>query len=452
MSKESSADSSPPREKPERLMSLDAYRGFIMIAMASAALGFTQVVAKFKKQAEAAETEWTGTTRWAWESLAYQFDHVAWTGCSFWDLIQPSFMFMVGVAMPFSLARREQLGQNERARFLHVLWRSLLLVVLGVFLSSNGSPLTNFTFVNVLTQIGLGYPFLYLLCNRSWRVQLGVALILLVGYWAWFATYTIPKSDLEQVSQAIRELKKKDEAEWTQFEGFAAHWNKHTNAAAAVDRTLLNWFPRKEEAWYGKKFWVNDGGYQTFNFIPSLATMIFGLLAGHLLRSQRNDYEKLGWLLKASAICFSLALAVDTTIWPISVPGCTWTLCPSVKRIWTPMWAVFSSGWTFLFLAAFYWMIDIRKWRWWAWPCVVVGMNSIAMYYMSQTMKPWVRSQLKTHLATVDSCLGWDQGIVYHVFDTERYVYAAIWEKVAVLLVFWLVCFWMYRRKIFLKI
>lgn len=441
-----------PATKPERLMSLDAYRGFIMLAMASAALGFKPVFERFKQEAEKSGTEWTGIGRWCWEALAYQFEHVPWAGCGFWDLIQPSFMFMVGVALPFSIARRKQEGQSEGRRFLHVLWRSFLLIALGVFLSSNGSPLTNFTFVNVLTQIGLGYPFLYLLCRKSLRVQLGVAIVILLGYWSWFATYTTPAAEFEQVTQAIRELKKKDETEWTQFTGFASHWNKHTNAAAAVDHTLLNMFPRKEDKWYDRKFWVNDGGYQTLNFIPSLATMILGLMAGTILRSSRSDREKLLWLLKASGICFLVVLPIDTTIWPFSIPGCTWSLCPSVKRIWTPTWAVFSSGWTYLMLAGFYWTIDIRKWRWWAFPCVVVGMNSIAMYCMSQTLKPWVRDTLKTHLATLDAGCGCEKGIVYHVFDMKNYAYAAIWEKVAVLFVFWLVCFWMYRRKIFLKI
>src|SRR3954468_6508526 len=99
--------------KPQRLMSLDAYRGFIMLAMASSALGFTQVFSRMKGEAEKAGISWTGPSRWFWENLSYQFDHVAWGGCAFWDLIQPSFMFMVGVALPFSVARRETEGQGS---------------------------------------------------------------------------------------------------------------------------------------------------------------------------------------------------------------------------------------------------------------------------------------------------------------------------------------------------
>ena len=438
-------------EKPQRLMSLDAYRGFIMLAMASAGLGFTQVVKRLQESATERGVAWDGWGKWFWESLAYQFDHVAWTGCGFWDLIQPSFMFMVGVAMPFSDSRRAQAGQSPARRFAHVMWRALMLIGLGVFLSSNGEPLTIFTFVNVLTQIGLGYVFLYLLSARSFRTQLTAAIVILVGYWAWFALVTIPPDELSPLTQAIEHLDKKHDQRVDQFTGFAAHWNKHTNATAAVDRVLLNQFPRKEEAWEGRKFWYNSGGYQTLNFVPSLATMIFGLLAGGVLRGPRTDQEKLKWLLLAGGLCFAVVLAIDTTIWPVSIPGFSWSLCPSVKRIWSPTWAVFSTGWTFWMLAAFYWSIDIRGWRAWSWPLVVVGMNSITMYCLSQLLKPWLGRTLKTHLTTLTGVGSEDSGLLFFLFS-DKFVYAPIFERLAVLFLLWLVCLWLYRQKIFVRI
>ncbi len=238
--------------RPQRLLSLDAYRGFIMLAMASSALGFVQVARKADVMEKFAETKWDGAWRWMWESLAYQFDHVAWTGCAFWDLIQPSFMFMVGVAVPFSNARRIHDGHSHVLRFVHVLWRSLVLVLLGVFLSSNGAKLTNFTFVNVLSQIGLGYPILYLVSEKTGRrenvrgwlaMQFGVVCLLLVGYAAWFVNYSLPEEEWAPLHDALVAAKK-PETEWTQFTGIAKPWNKHVNAAAAVDRKLLNMFPR----------------------------------------------------------------------------------------------------------------------------------------------------------------------------------------------------------------
>ncbi|MFM9965984.1 MAG: acyltransferase family protein, partial [Planctomycetaceae bacterium] len=438
-----------------RLMSIDAYRGFVMLAMAASGFGFS-VLAKPENMQKIAESGVPIPT-WLLRMLAYQFDHVAWTGCGFWDLIQPSFMFLVGVAVPFSYSRRASEGQSPTAQFGHVLWRSFVLVALGVFLSSNGSPQTNFTFVNVLSQIGLGYPVLYLLRDRSLRAQFAATAIILVGYWAWFANYSIPPAQFADVQAAITERHPKllkphaqPELEWTQFRGFGAHWNKHVNAAADVDRKLLNQLPREGEPFRGQKFWVNEGGYQTLNFIPSLATMLLGLMAGVVLRSTQADGAKVSWLLKAGVICFGVSMALDTSIWPVAIPNCDWHLAPIVKRIWSPGWAVFSSGWTFWMLAAFYWVIDIRKWRAWSWPLMIVGMNSIAMYVMAQLMKPWIGSSLKTHLTTLDALLGWKSGITETLFGDNPF--ATPLGHAARLLGLWLSCVWLYRRKIFVRV
>lgn len=376
----------------QRVMSIDAFRGFVMLAMASSGLGF----ATLAKPENVQKLTDAGVTIPAWllNFLAYQFDHVEWSGCSFWDLIQPSFMFLVGVALPFSYSRRASEGHSAAAQFRHVLWRSFVLVALGVFLSSNWSKQTDFTFVNVLSQIGLGYPVLYLLRERSLRAQFAVTAIILVSYWGWFANYTIPSAQRDDLHAVLVErspniLKdvKRPELECSQFDGFGSHWNKHVNAAAEVDRKLLNLFPREGEPFQGQKFWINRGGYQTLNFIPSIATMLLGLMAGTVLRSSQLDGEKVRWLLKAGAICFGVSMALDTSIWPIAIPKCDWHFAPIVKRIWSPGWAVFSSGWTFWMLAAFYWVIDMRQWRRWSWPLMIVGMNSIAMYVMAQLIK-----------------------------------------------------------------
>src|SRR5437870_2477286 len=119
--------------RDERLVSLDAYRGFVMLLMASGGLGIATVAAHFSQSR-------------VWSFLGHQFRHVEWRGCSLWDLIQPSFMFMVGVALPFSLASRRARGQSLMRMALHTLWRSLVLIALGIFLRSIGRSQTNFTF------------------------------------------------------------------------------------------------------------------------------------------------------------------------------------------------------------------------------------------------------------------------------------------------------------------
>src|SRR5262245_26231527 len=132
----------------DRILAVDAYRGFVMLAMVSGGLGFTEVVKAYPEST-------------FWRALAHQFSHVAWGGCTFWDLIQPSFMFLVGVSMPFSYAARNERGDPWWQAAGHAFLRSLILVALGVILYSSGDS-TNFIFKNVLAQIGLGYFFVFL--------------------------------------------------------------------------------------------------------------------------------------------------------------------------------------------------------------------------------------------------------------------------------------------------
>src|SRR5262245_50323325 len=134
-----------PREEKQdflrqRLHSLDAYRGLIMVTLAFVGFGLAATAKNHLKAEGPSEI---------WEEVLYQFDHVQWTGCAYWDLIQPSFMFMVGVAAAFSYRKRLEGGQSDLRVFLHVLWRSLILVFLGIFLISNNQETTNWSLMNV---------------------------------------------------------------------------------------------------------------------------------------------------------------------------------------------------------------------------------------------------------------------------------------------------------------
>lgn len=387
----------------DRLLSLDAYRGFIMLAMASRGLRIPQVAREHFPNHS------------AWQFLAGQLDHVVWRGCCFWDLIQPSFMFMVGVSMAWSYEKRRELGHSFRRMLGHAAWRSVVLVLLGIFLVSNGSTRTDFTFVNVLTQIGLGYTFLFLLWNRPWAVQLGVALLILVGYWAAFYVYPVPKPDYDYSHVGI-------DANWSHLTGNAAHWDKNTNFASAVDERLLNWFPRE------KPFAFNVGGYQTLNFVPSLATMIFGLLAGGLMRGSQRNSTKFWLLLLAGGTLLWAGFGLDR-----------YGICPSVKRIWTPAWTLYSSGWTFLMLGAFYGLFDLTGWQRIAVPLAVVGINSILVYCLAQVSWNWILASMRTHLGQS----------IFQVFGAK---YEPIVESASALFVIWLICVWLYRRRLFFKI
>lgn len=429
-----------------RLMSLDAYRGFIMLFMASGGLAIPGVVRALYPTPEALDAHPV------WKFLAFHTDHVAWEGGSLWDMIQPAFMFMVGVALPYSFASRQAKGQSLPKIYFHAALRSLILIALGVFLSSNGSRQTQFTFVNVLSQIGLGYFFMYFLVNRGRLVQSAVLGAILVGYGLWFYLYPLPpQADFNYVDAGVFELQP-----W--HEGAFAHWDKNTNAAATFDEWFLNQFPQPLRAsptlsvqmgllapppagpWSALPFahlqpriahayFNNSGGYQTLNFLPSLATMILGLMAGELLRSMAyNNIEKLIRLAFAGFVLLVAGMILGALV------------CPAVKRIWTPTWVLYSGGYVFLMLAAFYLVIDIWGFQRWAWPLVVVGMNSIAMYIMAQLIKGWTGSTLKTHLG---------QSFFADWFTAD---FAPIAQSAAVLFALWLMCVWLYRQKIFVRI
>ena len=392
---------SPASETPSRLTSLDAFRGTIMLYMASHGFGITQV-------AQTLKNSW-------WQQLAWWFDHVTWAGCSTWDLIQPCFMFMVGVAVPFSYARRSGQGHSFGKQISHALARAIMLILLAVFLTSGVATGTRWEFTNVLGQIGLGYPFLFFLLNRRFAVQLGVTAAILAGYWLFFALHPLPAAGFDFASVGVTPA---DISGGAVFGGFFGHWSKNMNPAATFDVWFLNLFPRNTP------FVFNKGGYATLNFVPALATMIIGLICGELLRSPRTSREKIRALLIAGVALLAASLLAG------------WTVCPIVKRIWTPSWALFSGGWAVLLLTAFYWVIDVAGWKKWPGFLVVVGMNSIAIYLMSQLMRPWVNDTFRTHLGP----------------DVFKGTYGPVLQSCLTLLLFWLICLWMYRRKIFLRV
>jgi predicted acyltransferase len=394
-----------PTSPPQRLASIDAYRGLVMFLMMAEVLRLCTVAKALP-----------GST--FWQFLCHHQSHAEWVGCSLHDLIQPGFSFLVGVALPFSIASRRGRGQSFAGMALHALWRALILVVLGIFLRSIGRPQTYFTLEDTLTQIGLGYFFLFLLGFRSTRWQWVAFGLLMIGFWAAFARYPLPGADFDYAKVGVS-------ADWLQqhgLRGFAAHWQKNSNLAWAFDTWFLNLFPRE------KPFEFNGGGYATLSFIPTLGTMVLGLVAGGVLRSERAPGAKARWLVLAGGLGLACGAALD------------WAgLCPLVKRIWTPGWTIYSGGWCFLMLAGFYALIDIGQRRAWAFPLVVIGMNSIAAYCMDWLFAGFIGAALKRHLSD-------------GFFKMFGEAYEPLVLGAGVLLALWLILFWMYRRKLFLRI
>lgn len=410
-----------------RLLSLDAYRGLIMVALAFNGFGLARTAsARLEKLPDSQ----------LWQTIKYQFSHVEWVGCAFWDMIQPSFMFMVGVSMAYSYVKRQARGDAWSQMFLHALTRSVILILLGVFLSSTGSETrtTNWAFMNVLTQIGLGYTFLFLMWRRPVTVQaVGVGLLLGVTWYA-YTSFKTEGVDLQSGNEAVG-----IKAEWAQKElsGIDPVWHKNANFGHAVDVKLLNWFPRDLD----KPFEFNSGGYQTFNFIPSLATMLIGLICGELIRSGSSDSRKLVILTVIGLSGVLLGLAMQQAGYPM------------VKRIWTPTWALFSTGICCLVLAALYAVIDVAGWRSWSYFLVVVGMNSLAIYMMGQLLRGWTSGRLQVHIGQpILDYIGPAKIAKIHEKFPSLDDFTPMLNDISVGLVFWLVCFWMAKQRIFIRV
>jgi predicted acyltransferase len=386
-----------------RLASLDAYRGFVMLLMMAEVLELSDVSRALPDSG-------------FWRFLSWHQSHVEWIGCSLHDLIQPSFSFLVGAALPFSLISRQRKGETKDQMVAHAFRRALILILLGIFLRSVGRPMTYFTFEDTLTQIGLGYGFLFLLGWHSVRVQWLALAVVLFGYWLAFAFYPAPPAGFDTTTVGVP-------ADWPHWlSGFAGHWNKNTNLAARFDVWFLNLFLREQP------FAYNGGGYLTLSFIPTLGTMILGLLASGVLHSDRSHQSKIKWFIAAGVIGLASG-------WLIGALG----ICPVVKRIWTPSWVLFSGGWCFLLLAGFYAVLDWQGWRKWSVPLLVIGMNSIAAYCLAELFRRPMSEMLKRHFGQ-------------NTFKLFGEAYESLFLGAGVLLVSWLILLWMYRRKIFLRI
>ena len=319
--------------------------------------------------------------------------------------------------MPYSLASRAAKGQSTWAMTGHAVWRSFVLIFFGIFLRSAGNrPYLNFVFDDTLTQIGLGYTLLFLTGLRSVKVQWGVLALILFSYWLAWALYPLPGADFDYPKVGVP-------TDWPHHSaGFAAHWNKNSNLGAAFDQWFINLFPR------AKPFVANGGGYLTLSFIPTLGTMIFGLIAGGWLRSGLSAKQKVQRLLIVGVVGLAAGLLLH------------WLgVCPIVKRIWTPSWTLFSGGCCFLLLAGFYTVADVWGCKKAVFPLAVIGMNSIAIYCLVH----WIQGFIATSLRT---CFGrsWP-----NMFGTT---FEPIMTGLAVLLVFWLILYWMFRRKIFIRV
>src|SRR6516225_4885540 len=361
---------------PERMASLDAFRGFIMFWIIGGeglmaglqAFGHNRVI----------------------DAIVYELNHTPWQGLRFYDCIWPSFMLMVGLSIPLSFAKRS-LTQSYRQQLARALRRTVALFLLGSVRESVslGSPYL-VELSSALQPIAIAYLVAFLMVRKSWRFQASVGALILAGYAFLLAFVAAP--------------------------GIAAGtYVLNHNLVHHVDIALL-----------GQKHWdiwpyASEGWGTVLSTIPTISTTILGLLLGELLMSTRPKQIKAKLIGGIGLLCLTLGYILSPFV-------------PVVMKLWTTSYGLVTVGWACLMFLSFYWVIDVRAWRRWSFPFAVIGANAIFIYMFRSLI----------HLGSIVGVF--TQGIARLLPGS-----GVLAEEVAVLVVEWLILFWMYKRKIFIK-
>ncbi len=302
-------------QKSERLVSLDFFRGITMfLLIAEFTHLFNHLVAP----------ELKGTFIY---DIGLQFHHMKWEGMHFWDLIQPFFMFIVGVAMPFSFANRMRKGATYKDIRNHAIKRSLLLLFLGWWLYCQGPGKIVFRFQNVLAQLSVTYILAFLVMRKPVWVQIAFSIALILLSEILYRTFSV--------------------------EGYDQPWVNGHNFGYWLNMKIS-----------GQEY---NSSWAIFNAIPTTAHTIWGVLAGQFLMSKRSNTQKVRILVIAGLIGLAIGFGFS---------GVT----PIIKRIATSTFVFASGGWALLALALSYWLIDVKKYQKGVWIFTVVGMNPLFIY------------------------------------------------------------------------
>jgi len=303
-----------------RLTSLDFFRGFTMFMLVGEATHLYSTL-----NSPAFDSTWIG-----W--IGAQVEHHPWNGLRFWDLIQPFFMFIVGVAMPFSFGLRWDRGESWRSSFHHAVRRSALLLLFGWGLYCIGPGRITFELWNVLAQLSFTYLVAFLMMQKRARVQIAFTFLLLL------------------ITELLYRF-------WP-VAGFNQPFTPDKGFGAWVDLRLM-----------GK---LSAGHWVAFNAVPTAAHTMWGVLAGQLLRSSRLPLQKMKILAGAGLIGVAAGYSLNP-----------WT--PIIKRICTSSFVIVSGGWCLLALAFSYWLIDVKGVKRWTLFFNIVGMNSLFIYMFTNT-------------------------------------------------------------------
>lgn len=371
-----------PEYPPGRLISLDAFRGLAIAGMILV------------------------NNPGSWGHIYGPLAHAEWHGWTPTDLIFPFFLFIVGVAMPFSFGKRRERGSGRGELFKHVLRRSAILVGLGLVI--NGFPdydLSEIRYSGVLQRIGVVYLLastLYLGLDRKgiWAAS-G---ILLAGYWAAMTLVPVPGHGAGDLS----------------MEGNLATW---------VDNQLLS----------GHMWLENFDPEGILSTFPAVVTTLLGILIGEWIRSDRSKLRTtVGLFVAANAALFA---------------GWAWGhVFPINKQLWTSSYVLFTAGVGLHLLALLYWIMDVRERRGWAKPLVWYGMNAIAVFVGSAFVGRVIGSVV-TVGGGAGEAVALKTWIYRHLFASWAGPLNGSLAYAATYVLLWLgVCWLLYRKRIFIKI
>jgi predicted acyltransferase len=332
-------------------------------------------------------------TRWGW--LTNQWAHRTWDGCTLWDLLQPAFLFFVGLAMPYSYANRQGKGQGWPRQLIHALKRSALLILLGLYLDSYHARHLVFDLRGDLQQIGLAYLLAFLVLPMGMPVQGVMVAFLLIGHTAAYVIHG--------------------------FAGGHELWNASQNFGVFVDQCL--------------RFSAHREHLVTFNAFSSAAIVLLGILTSGLIRGGLTPGTKVAIMTACSFVGILFG-------WLLS-GGNGWieyhwfAVIPMIKRLETWTFVFMSVGWTLLIFTYFYLLMDGLTLRAWAMPLILVGRNSLFVYVAFQLFREWAANTAALILPNSPP-----------IAVTLR----PLFVELLVMLLFWLTCFWLYRRRIFFKV
>ena len=363
----------------QRLYSLDALRGFDMFWI----MGAEEI---FHKMGEI-----TGSPFWI--SLSEQFNHPAWHGFAFYDLIFPLFLFLAGVATPYSIGKQIEKGQSKKSLLFRVIKRGLILVILGV-IYNNGLqilPLDEIRFASVLGRIGLAYMFaniIYLYTKQRGQIIWFVSL--LVGYWLLLLFNAAPGYPMGTLT----------------MEG---------NVVSYLDTLIVP----------GKLYLGIHDPEGLISTIPAISTALLGIYTGNLLKNTQVEKKKQTALRIAA---FGLILIVLAQIWNM--------VFPINKNLWTSSFTLQCGGISMILMALFYYIIDVLGHKKWAFFFKVIGMNSI-LIYMSGGFINWQY--------TTSALFKWLGQLVGEPYNAVVLVFCY-------LAVQWAFLYVLYQKKIFLRV